>query len=60
MSFIKHWETESIKSNYVLKLLNNVYFMITTYNIAEIQTKHKELLSNFISTVKVVFNGPVK
>lgn len=53
MSFIKHWETESIKSNYVMKLLNNVYFMVTTYNVAELQTKHKELLSNFISTVKV-------
>lgn len=60
MTFIKHWETESIKSNYVLKLLNNVYFMVTTYNIAELQTKHEELLSNFISTVKVVLNGPVK
>lgn len=60
MSFIKHWETESIKSNYVLKLLNNIYFMVTTYNVAELQTKHKELLSNFISTVKVVFDGPVK
>lgn len=60
MSFIKHWETESIKSNYVLKLLNNVYFMVTTYNIAELQSKHKELLSNFISTVKIVFDGPVK
>lgn len=34
--------------------------MVTTYNIAELQTKHKELLSNFISTVKVVFDGPVK
>lgn len=51
MSFIKHRQ-RALKANYVLKLLNNIYFMVTTYNVAELQTKHKELLSNFITVVQ--------